>query len=310
MPRGALTLAREPGPSYTCAVPEPKPEPPPGRAGPPHNPGLQRLIEGKRKWHRPERRLPLPPEGGVPRGGTKLPSEGGVLSLPREQGVPGLLPAEAGVPSATGTPASAGSGSPFLGWHERGYLPHFDAPYVTQFVTFMLHDAFPVTRRREWEGLLHEQEESQRRRKLEAWLDRGHGECWLRRADLATLVEEKLREGDGQTYQLQAWVVMPNHVHLVVDVWASPLSKLLRLWKGASARVANLALERSGRFWEREYFDTLIRDGEHLKQAVRYAENNPVKAGLVAERKAWRWGSARRRDEYERLPWQREGTAA
>ena len=84
VPGGAITLARESGPSYTCAVPEPKPEPPAGRAGPPHNPGLQRLIEGKRKWHRPERRLPLPPEGGVP-------------SLPREQGVPGLLPAEAGV---------------------------------------------------------------------------------------------------------------------------------------------------------------------------------------------------------------------
>jgi len=39
----------------------------------------------------------------------------------------------------------------FLGWHERGYLPHFDAPNVTQFVTFLLRDAFPVTRRREWE---------------------------------------------------------------------------------------------------------------------------------------------------------------
>ena len=62
--------------------------------------------------------------------------------------------------------------------------------------------------------------------------------------------------------------------------------------------------------WEREYFDTLIRDGEHLKRAIRYTENNPVKAALVAERKAWQWGSARWRDEYELLPWQRDGAAA
>jgi putative transposase len=191
---------------------------------------------------------------------------------------------------------------PFLGWHERGYLPHFDAPYVSQFVT--------VTRRPEWEGILNESDDSQRRRKLEAWLDRGHCKCWLRRADLASLVEEKLRESDGKTYRLQAWAVMPNHLHLVVDVWATPLSKLLNLWKGGSARAANLALDRRGRFWEREYFDTLICDGEHLKRAIRYTENNPVKAALVAERKAWRWCSARWRDEYERLPWQRDGAAA
>ena len=260
------------------ATPDPEPEPQPRRVGPPHNPGLRRLIEVKRKWHRPERTLPLP--------------------------------AEAGVPGALGTPPSGGSGSSFLGWHERGYLPHFDAPYVTQFVTLILHDAFPVTRRPEWEGILNEPDDSKRRRKIEAWLDRGHGKCWLRRADLASLVEEKLRESDGKTYRLQAWAVMPNHLHLVVDVWATPLSKLLNLWKGGSARAANLALDRRGRFWEREYFDTLIRDEEHLKRAIRYTENNPVKAALVAERKAWRWGSARCRDESDRLPWQRDGAAA
>lgn len=266
-------------------MPDPKAKPEYQRTGPPPNPGLRRLIEAKRKWHRPERTLPLPAEAGVP------PAPG----TPRSRGSPGTPPS---------------GGSPFLGWHERGYLPHFDTPNVTQFVTFMLHDSFPVTRHREWEGLLNEPDESQRRRKLEAWLDRGHGECWLRRAEVAALVEAKLRENDGKTYRLQAWTIMPNHVHLVVDVWETPLSKLLNLWKGASARAANLVLLRSGHFWEREYFDTLIRDEEHLKRAIRYTEANPVKAGLVAERKSWPWGSARLRDEYECLPWQRAGAAA
>src|SRR5438093_8627425 len=117
----------------------------------------------------------------------------------------------------------------FLGWHERGYLPHFDAPNVTQFVTVMLDDSFPVTRRREWEAILREPDESLRRRKLEAWLDRGHGQCWLRRPDVAACVEKILRAQDGRMYQLKTWVVMPNHIHLVVDVWQTPLSKLLNL---------------------------------------------------------------------------------
>ena len=124
-------------------MPEPRPEPQPRRAGPPHNPGLQKLIEGKRKWHRPERTLPQSPEAGIPREGMKLPAE---------IGVPVALGTPASAGSTSGTLPSGGSGSPFLGWHERGYLPHFDAPFVTQFVAFMLHDAFSITRRREWEA--------------------------------------------------------------------------------------------------------------------------------------------------------------
>lgn len=190
----------------------------------------------------------------------------------------------------------------FLGWHERGYLPHFDAPHITQFVTFMLHDSFPVMRRQEWEGIWNEPDESLRRRKLEAWLDRGHGECWLRQPAVASEVENILRADDGKAYRLQTWVVMPNHIHLVVDVWDVPLSRLLNLWKGRSARVANKVLRRFGHFWEREYFDTLVRDAAHLTRAIRYTENNPVKAGLSREPKGYRSSSARYRDEFGRLP--------
>ena len=189
----------------------------------------------------------------------------------------------------------------FLGWHERGYLPHFDTPHITQFVTFMLHDSFPVCRRPEWEGILNEPDESRRRRKLEAWLDRGQGECGLRQPAIATETENILLAGDGRTYRLQAWVIMPNHVHLVVDVWDTPLSRLLNLWKGRSARAANKLLKRTGHFWEREYFDTRIRDAAHLQRAIRYTESNPVKAGLTTEPKLWPWGSARWRDEFGRL---------
>lgn len=193
----------------------------------------------------------------------------------------------------------------FRGWHQRGFLPHFDAPDVTQFVTFQLHDSFPVTRRAEWEAILHEPDDSAKRKKLEAWLDRGHGECWLRQRNVAELVEKILLEADGHNYQMQAWVVMPNHVHLVVDVLDVPLVKLIGAWKSKSSRLANGLLQRSGKFWQEDYYDTLIRDEAHLKRALRYTEQNPVKAFLAKAVCESPWCSARHRDEYERLPWQR-----
>jgi putative DNA methylase len=193
----------------------------------------------------------------------------------------------------------------FRGWHQRGFLPHFDAPSVTQFVTFQLNDSFPVTCRAEWETILREPDDSAKRRKLESWLDRGHGECWLRRHDVAELVEYILLETDGRDYRIQAWVVMPNHVHVVVDVWNLPLAKLMAGWKGKSSRLSNVLLLRSGKFWQEDYFDTIIRDEAHLKKAVRYTEQNPVKEFLVKDAREWLWSSARHRDEYSRLPRQR-----
>ncbi len=176
---------------------------------------------------------------------------------------------------------------------------------MTQFVTFQLHDSFPVTRRAEFEAILKGPEDSAKRRKFEAWLNRGHGECWLRRQDVAELVGQTLLAADGRDYRVQAWVVMPNHVHLVVDVWDVPLAKLINGWKGKSSRLVNVLLNRSGKFWREDYYDTLIRDESHLKRAIRYTEQNPVKALLTKAARDWLWSSARHRDEYERLPWQR-----
>lgn len=193
----------------------------------------------------------------------------------------------------------------FRGWHERGYLPHYDAPHITQIVTFMLMDSFPVERRREWEAFLQEPSESLRRRKLEAWLDRGHGQCWLQQPKIALLVEEALRRFDGCRYHLQAWVIMPNHIHLVVNVFETPLSQLVKSWKGSTAHAANLILGRHGPFWQEDYFDTMIRNAAHLAKAILYVERNPTKAKLVLDPRAWPWNSACHRDLYNRLPWQR-----
>ena len=186
----------------------------------------------------------------------------------------------------------------FRGWHQRGYLPHHDVPGVTQFVTLRLHDAMPASRRSEWEVLLRIEDNRKRRTKLEEYLDRGLGECWLRQSRIATVVENALRFFEGQRYRLLAWVVMPNHAHVLVEVWHTPLAELLHSWKGFTARKANRLLGRTGAFWEREYWDTRMRDDEHQRKALRYIEANPVKAHLVTEPKEWTFSSARFRDEY------------
>lgn len=189
----------------------------------------------------------------------------------------------------------------FLGWHQSGYLPHYDAPGITQIVTLRLADSLPASRRREWEHLLQIENLRERRRELEEYLDRGFGECCLRQPVIADLAEGALRFFDGKRYALVAWVIMPNHLHALVDVWDKPLSELIKSWKSFVTREANKLLDRQGEFWEREYLDTVIEDDAHRRTAVRYIENNPVKARLVKEARAWPWSSARFRDDFGRL---------
>jgi REP element-mobilizing transposase RayT len=141
----------------------------------------------------------------------------------------------------------------------------------------------------------------ERRKRMEAYLDAGHGQCWLRQTEIARMVQAALLHFDGSRYRLICWSVMPNHAHFIIETaekWT--ISKLLYDLKSFTAKQANKLLQRVGRFWQRDYYDRYIRDGEHLATVTRYIEENPVKARLVAEAKAWLWGSARlRRDEVQ-----------
>ena len=180
----------------------------------------------------------------------------------------------------------------FLGWHERGYLPHCDFPNLIQFVTFRLEDSMPVARRGEWEHMLKIDDVRDRRTKLEEYLDRGIGECHLRDARIAKLVEDTLLHFHKDRYELLGWCVMPNHVHVLVEIWQTPLAELVHTWKRFIAREANKALGRTEPFWEREYWDTKMRDEAQLHRARRYIQNNPTKAKLVLDPADWPWSSA------------------
>ncbi len=189
----------------------------------------------------------------------------------------------------------------FPGWHENGYLPHRDEPGLIQFVTFRLADAFPSKLRAEWRSLLEIEDDRKRRAELESYLDRGSGECHLRRPDIANMVEQALCFFHGERFELRAWVVMPNHVHVLFLVQNVPMRQLLHDWKGYMAKEANKLLGRKGRFWQKDYWDTYMRDTGHEQCTRRYIESNPVKARLTASAAEWPWSSARFRDKFGML---------
>jgi putative transposase len=181
----------------------------------------------------------------------------------------------------------------FRGWHSRGYLAHFDSPGTRQFLTWRLADSLPASRHGEWEHLLLIKDECEKQIRLEAYLDKGHGAWVLKRADVAEVVERTLLFDDGRRCRLLAWVIMPNHVHFLVEMWQTPLNKLIHSWKVLTSKRCNTLLGRSGQLWQKDYRDRYICDEEHYRKTVRYIEMNPVKAGLVKLPEEWRFGSAR-----------------
>ena len=134
------------------------------------------------------------------------------------------------------------------------------------------------------------------RRRIEEYLDAGHGNCWLNRPDIARVVEQALLHFDVQRYLLLALCIMPNHVHVMIETCAGlKLADILHSWTSFTANQANRLLKRRGEFWQREYLDRYIRNAEHYQQVITYIEENPVKAGLARVKTDWPWSSARYR---------------
>ncbi len=187
------------------------------------------------------------------------------------------------------------------GWHSRGYLPHFDGLDVVQFITIRLFDSVPDEAIEKWKAEHNWSENTdgdterteQLIRFIDHYNDQGHGSCYLRIPEVASLIRDSLRFHDETRYQLIAWCVMPNHVHVLLKpLTGYAISKIVQSWKSFTAHRANKLLKRAGRFWMPDYFDRYIRTDEQYYSTIEYIHYNPVAVGLVGLPEEWEWSSA------------------
>ncbi len=203
----------------------------------------------------------------------------------------------------------------------RANLPHFQQPGQAYFITWNLQNAIPAKALKEYSEKLTQikvsvdfaektkQSSEQinvlkceyrflRKMMLKALddiLDVGnHIDVNLSKTENTSIVVNSLRFWEGKKLRNYAICVMPNHVHWVLELYnfdengeAVWLDDILKSVKQFSATQINKSENRLGKLWQKESWDTTIRDNLHLFKAIDYTRNNPVKAGLVKDWRDW-----------------------
>jgi len=175
--------------------------------------------------------------------------------------------------------------------HQGINLPHYEMPGAVYFITFRLWDSLPADVYDELASaragfLQHnppprsEEQELQLKQiyytPLERYLDKGLGRCVLRFPEARQVLVDALLRLDGDRYQLGEYVIMPNHVHLLMRVRpGASIRGQCRSWKNFSARRINHLTECSGHLWQPDTFDHIIRSPAKLQQFREYIQNNP-----------------------------------
>ena len=185
----------------------------------------------------------------------------------------------------------------------RGSLPHWRQEGVMYFVTFRLADSVPHNRVTQWmserdawlkhhpepwsEDVAREFHENFTER-LEYWLDQGSGDCLLAKLELSEVVADALKHFEGDRYQLESWVIMPNHVHVLCQPnEGHRLSNILHSWKSFTAKAINQQLGREGRLWQKDFYNQIVRSEEHHSRLKEYIKNNPNKANVEVHHASW-----------------------
>jgi putative DNA methylase len=236
----------------------------------------------------------------------------------------------------------------------RRHLPHWYVPGAHHFATFRLAGSLPavaIEQLRDRKKLLLRQKRSagltafnhrqslhkQLFAKYDGYLDRQSGDCWLEDERIAAVVRGSIYFLHSDRYRLHAYVIMPNHVHILFtptlpelsedtsikadspsapppsdmpDIGEqpdelSPLSSIMHSLKSFTAHRANEILCRSGSFWQHESYDHWVRDQEQLARIVDYIGANPVRAELAVRPHEYFWCSAHDRllKDGETTPW-------
>ncbi|MDP4584638.1 MAG: transposase [Verrucomicrobiales bacterium] len=185
-------------------------------------------------------------------------------------------------------------------------LPHWEQTGVTYFITFRLGDSIPQSQLKSWKAERShwisrhpepwtESEEAEYHRRFSAEIDRlldqGTGSCLLRKPDAAATLSGVLTHSHKKLYFMHAFVIMPNHVHLLASLDdETSLAEKVKIWKGVSANRINQIVRREGDLWQKNYFDRIIRDHGHFIRVARYIRTNPEK-GMVKQGEFLLWES-------------------
>lgn len=178
--------------------------------------------------------------------------------------------------------------------HERN-LPHFEQGSVWYFVTFRLADALPasvigkiIQEREHWKHThdlnnLTAEESAEYHRlfseRYESLLNAGSGSCVLRDSAIAKIVGDALRHFEGERYELDEYVIMPNHVHVLVKpLNGHGLPDITHSWKSFTANQINRKLGKTGQLWQHESYDHIVRHERAMEAIRRYIRENPIAA--------------------------------
>jgi putative DNA methylase len=170
-------------------------------------------------------------------------------------------------------------------YYERT-LPHWHPEDAAVFVTWRLHGTEPY--KPAFVGLPPGKAFAE----FDRWLAKAAGPMWLSDSRVAQCVADTLRYGQDQLklYELLAWVIMPNHVHILIEPKA-PLARITKSIKNFSAKKANELLGHAGAFWQDESYDRWARSRDERARIIDYIELNPVSAGFVSRPEDWQWSS-------------------
>ncbi len=199
----------------------------------------------------------------------------------------------------------------------KNRLPHIAPIGATFFVTFRLGDSLPqavIQRLKQQMDSKIEQLKRQQPKGYKEKIRQQHklffkqydhqldelpfGNCYLKQPEVAKIVADKLHDLDGSKYDLIAYCIMPNHVHLLFDTSIQIVDKdgfyleevpenytqlyqIMKSIKGSTAYLANKLLNRTGTFWQKDSYDHFIRNEKEFWNIIRYILQNPVRANLV-----------------------------
>ena len=167
-----------------------------------------------------------------------------------------------------------------------GHLPHISERQKLYAVTFRLHDSMPqeivkayIDRYESEFGkdeLFKSKREAMLYKKMMEYMDAGHGECLLKNKDVRHIVEDAFNYINNRMVIIHAYVIMPNHVHMVFETLNDiSIQRVMHSLKRYTALEINRLLKRKGCVWQREYYDRLIRNNAHYFNAINYIHNNP-----------------------------------